>query len=169
MIRRPQKEARRILKEFNYSLPVDVRQIIQTLGIEIVEEPMEDSMSGMMVVKGSRAVIGINQSHHPNRQRFSLAHELGHYLLHRLQQTVFIDSSTVFFRNGLSSEGTDFYEIEANIFAAELLMPREAIYETVHQPLDAFDERALARLAMQFGVSTQALTIRLTKLNLIST
>jgi len=56
-------------------------------------------------------------------------------------------------------------EIEANAFAAELLMPEKLLTEMIHsKPFDAFDEGAVRRLAAQFGVSAQALTIRLTKL-----
>lgn len=167
MSRKARAAARNLLKKSRYSIPVDVRALIEKFNVAIVEQPMEDSMSGMLVIKGNQAVIGVNQAHHPNRQRFSLAHELGHYLLHRHYQTIFIDPSTVFFRNNLSTQGTDLYEIEANIFAAELLMPEDAIKRAVAEPIDAFDERAVARLALQFKVSTQALTIRLTKLNLM--
>lgn len=162
------RAAQNILRETNYTIPVDIRRIIKHYGIEIIEQPMEDNVSGMMVVKDKRAMIGVNQAHHPNRQRFSLAHELGHYVLHRETQSVFVDSSTIFFRDERAADGTDRFEIEANTFAAELLMPEPDLRTAVRKPLDAFDERAVSKLAVYFEVSVQALTIRLTRLKLIS-
>lgn len=159
--------ARRILREVGESLPVDIKGIIEQRGIGVLAQPMEDAVSGMLVIKDSRATIGVNENHHPNRQRFTLAHELGHYLLHSKSSRVFIDASPVFFRDERAAEGTDPREIEANRFAAELLMPEALLRETVRrQPIDAFDERAVQRLAARFGVSSQAMTIRLATLGL---
>jgi Zn-dependent peptidase ImmA (M78 family) len=159
--------ARKLLKEHGYALPIDVESIINKHGIHIRHQPMEESVSGMLVVKDDRATIGINQSHHPNRQRFTLAHELGHYLLHRRSTQVFVDASTMFFRDGVAAEGKDKFEIEANAFAAELLMPETVLLDLIrHQSVDAFDDRAVKSLAVKFGVSVRALTIRLTTLGL---
>lgn len=161
-------EARKLLKEHGTTLPIDIAAIVKSQGIGVRLQPMEESVSGMLVIRDDHAVtVGINQSHHPNRQRFTLAHELGHFLLHGKRTRVFVDSSTMFFRDGLAAEGTDKVEIEANAFAAELLMPENVLREiTHHQPLDAFDDRAIQSLAAKFGVSVRALTIRLTKLGL---
>jgi Zn-dependent peptidase ImmA (M78 family) len=164
-----QRAAQRILKSVGYSIPVDIKKIIESHKISIRSQPMEDNMSSMLVIKDGRAVIGVNQAHSSTRQRFSLAHELGHFLLHSKSTRVFLDASTIFFRDELASEGSDIEEIEANNFAAELLMPASALRQIIRQQsLDAFDERAVQRLAAQFEVSVQALTIRLTRLNLIS-
>jgi Zn-dependent peptidase ImmA (M78 family) len=160
-------EARRLLKEHGTTLPIDIAAIVKRLGVGVRLQPMEESVSGMLVIRDGRATIGVNQSHHPNRQRFTLAHELGHYLLHSKRTQVFVDSSTMFFRDGLAAEGIDKVEIDANAFAAELLMPEGVLRDiTRHQPLDAFDDRAIQSLAVKFGVSVRALTIRLTKLGL---
>lgn len=169
MTQKAKRAAQKILKNFGRSIPVDVKTIIENLNITVRVQPMEDAMSGMLVVKEGRAVIGVNQSHHPNRQRFSLAHELGHFILHSRQTPVFVDASTIFFRDELAAEGNDLVEIEANTFAAELLMPEDTLRRLIRQhPLDAFDDKAVQRLASLFGVSVQALTIRLAKLGLIS-
>lgn len=160
-------EARKLLKEHGTTLPIDIAAIVKRQGVGVRHQPMEESVSGMLVIKDDRATIGVNQSHHPNRQRFTLAHELGHYLLHSKRTQVFVDSSTMFFRDGLAAEGTDKVEIEANAFAAELLMPENVLRDiTRHQLIDAFDDRAIQSLAAKFGVSVRALTIRLTKLGL---
>ncbi len=163
----PKSEARRLLKEHGTALPVDVDVIIANHNIDVRYQPLEEAVSGMLVIKGERATIGINNTHHPNRQRFTLAHELGHYLLHRGSTQVFVDSSTMFFRDGLTAEGVDRVEIEANAFAAELLMPETVLRDVVRDnSLDAFDDRAVQSLAVEFGVSVRALTIRLTNLGL---
>lgn len=104
---------------------------------------------------------------HCHRRRFALAHELGHYLLHYGESRVFVDSPTVFSRDGIAAQGVDRQEREANAFAAELLMPEQVLVGMIRQqPLDAFDERAVQSLAVKFGVSAHALTIRLTVLGL---
>lgn len=163
------KAAQKVLRSVGYDIPVDVERIIQSYGIPIRSQPMEDSMSSMLVIRKGSAVIGVNQAHPPTRRRFSLAHELGHYLLHGKSPRVFLDASTIFFRDGLASEGSDAEEIEANTFAAELLMPENVLRQIIRQsPLDAFDERAVQRLAARFEVSVQALTIRLTRLGFTS-
>ncbi len=169
MSNRAVEVAKQTLRGFEEQLPIDIQAIIQAHNIAIRKQPLEEAVSGMLVVKNGHAIIGVNESHHPNRQRFTLAHELGHFLLHGNSSSIFIDASPVFFRDETSSQGSKLREIEANAFAAELLMPEPMLRKvTKNQTLDAFDEGAVRRLAAQFGVSTQAITIRLTKLGLIN-
>lgn len=160
--------ARDILANGQYSVPVDVIDIARKHEIDIRYQSLETSVSGVLVVKDGRPTIGINQTHHPNRQRFTIAHELGHYLLHRDISTVFVDA--VYHRDDESSEGTKLQEIEANAFAAELLIPETMVREQFgHQPIADVDDALIRRLAARFEVSAQALTIRLTTLGLIAT
>jgi Zn-dependent peptidase ImmA (M78 family) len=82
---------------------------------------------------------------------------------------VFIDESPLFFRDTKSGYGIDEKEVEANTFASELLMPEGALRKAIRaKPFDANDDAAVRRMAARFGVSAFALTIRLTKLGLIS-
>jgi len=148
-------------------------QIAQAFGVTVQRQDLEEEVSGILVVKGERVVIAINGDHHPHRQRFTIAHELGHYLLHREASSVFIDVTTVFFRDQRSSEGTEWQEIEANAFAAELLMPMAALTETLREQvgnhlLNELDDVIIRRLAAQFSVSIQAITVRLARLGLIT-
>ena len=148
--------------------PVDVEGLVAELGVQVVRKPMEDAISGLLLIRGDQAVIGVNKSHHPHRQRFSIAHELGHYLLHRDAGDLFVDSSLTFYRDQRSSDGVFEQEIEANAFAAALLMPEDLLRSYIaEEQLDLHDEQAAARLASNFGVSGQALAIRLARLNLI--
>lgn len=158
--------AQNLLRQHQYSIPVDVHQVALDLGLTIVERDLEDQVSGMLVIKRIGGIIAVNEHHHPNRQRFTIAHEIGHYQLHRDDNNVFIDATRVFFRDTASAEGHHLQEIVANTFAAELLMPEQHIREILrNQPIDAFDDTAVRRIATQFGVSSQALTIRLTRLD----
>jgi Zn-dependent peptidase ImmA (M78 family) len=133
----------------------------------VVQQDVEDSVSGMPVIKDDRSVIGVNQNHHPNRRRFTIGHELGHYVLHRKNAKVFVDASPVFFRDTTSSDGMQLQEIDANAFAAELLMPEDVVREYVgDQLVDVYDDATIRRLAARFEVSVQAVTIRLIRLGL---
>lgn len=169
MTHRAEEEAKRILASVGHSLPVDIHEIARANNLEVRTVPLEANVSGLLVVKDGYGIIGINEDHHPNRQRFSLAHECAHYLLHSTKTKVFLDATPIFFRDEKSSDGSEFEEIEANAFAAALLMPEADIREILrNEPLDAQDDVAVRRLALRFGVSVQALTIRLTKLGFIT-
>src|SRR5215813_4309479 len=90
--------------------PVPVEKIARSLGIRIDLDEVDDDLSGFLVrdEKNKRTVIGANKSHHPRRRRFTIAHELGHYLLHR-GQAVHLDESrgafTVNLRDSESAKG----------------------------------------------------------------
>lgn len=109
----------------------------------------------------------------PTRQRFSIAHEVGHFLLHRKAMTVFIDTQftrpyLAAFRDSTSATGEDKREREANAFAAALLMPESLVREAVAQlAVDVEDDAAVVELAKRFDVSRQAMTFRL--VNLLAT
>ena len=164
-----EREARKLLAESGTDVPVDVNAVAGFLGLSVVEEALEDSVSGMLIVKDGHGVIGVNGHHHANRRRFTAAHEIGHYLLHRNGASVFVDAAPVFFRDDVSSEGTDGQEREANAFAAELLMPARRVRERIEgMALDLYDDTTVQKLAKSFGVSTQALTIKLVRLKMIS-
>jgi Zn-dependent peptidase ImmA (M78 family) len=168
-IQRATEQAQQILARGVYTPPIDVHQVARDLGLVVIEQDLEDHISGLLVIKDSQGTIAVNKSHHLNRQRFSIAHEIGHYVLHAPGGGVFIDATPVFFRDTISQEGRSLEEIAANTFAAELLMPHAQLLEILRrEPLDAFDDGALRRVAGMFGVSAQALTIRLTRLGLIS-
>ena len=80
----------------------------------------------MIYVKEGTPIIGVNALHHPNRQRFTVAHECGHLILHKAQITkeVHVDKDfPMLMRDSVSAAGVNEMEIEANVFAAELLMP----------------------------------------------
>ena len=158
--------------------PANVEQIAKRLGIEVKFDSVDDDLSGFLYrePKTGRAVIGVNANHHPHRQTFTIAHELGHYLLHE-SETVHVDSKkdgyTLQLRNPTSATGTNISEREANLFAAEVLMPAKFLHKELRQKnLDLLDDEekadsVLKSLAKRCGVSLQALTIRLHNLGYI--
>jgi Zn-dependent peptidase ImmA (M78 family) len=154
--------------------PVRVDKIVRSLGIDLKLDKVDDDLSGFIVrERGKRTVIGANKAHHSNRQRFTIAHELGHFLLHA-GHTVHLDEGRVAFmvnlRNSESSRGEDNDEREANLFAAELLMPAKFLRADLEgEELDLLaDSKLLIDLAKNYEVSVQALTFRLTYLGYIA-
>ncbi len=143
--------------------PVPVDEIARKLGLEIESRRFDDAeFSGILVREGGQAIVGVNASHAPTRQRFSVAHEIGHFLLHEGTR-VFIDRGyNVNLRNRESSLGTNTEEIEANTFAANLLVPdRFLLSDLRNRDVDLEDEAAIGRLARKYRVSPQAMTYRL--------
>jgi Zn-dependent peptidase ImmA (M78 family) len=167
---RARNAVRRLLREQGVgdSPPIDVHRIARNLGIEVVERPelvvKGEAASGFLLRTRGRTICVLNGDDHPNRKRFTVAHEIGHYLLHPFRET-YIDWN---FRNNKSSKGTDRQEIEANGFAAELLMPEELIRAAVPSHLSVIeDDEQLRELARRFRVSPQAMTHHLTNLGLL--
>ena len=138
----------------------------------IVERNLDPGISGALVpVKDGQWLILVNEDHAPTRKRFTIAHELGHLLLHGFKS---VHADRAFkFRDAQSSEGSAAEEIEANQFAAELLMPRRRLLDAAqatlleYAPADdddpAFDQLVI-QLSRQFEVSRQAMAIRLSSL-----
>jgi len=149
--------------------PVDVAEIALEEGARVVFQDLEAKVSGVLVQKDKTATIGINALHHPNRQRFSIAHELGHYLMHADRPAVFVDEVLVHFRAD-PPDTADYREVEANSFAAALLMPSAWLKQDLAEKnIDAlFGDRPLEQLARRYEVSTLALSIRMVNLGLLA-
>lgn len=157
-----ERRARKVLRDLGIEHePVDVFNVAGALGARVQLEVADDDLSGALHrdVDGG-PVIGVNGRHHPNRKRFTIAHEIGHLLLH--DQPVYIDH--VFRRDRRSSEAVDPHEIEANGFAAALLMPKDFVLRRVEGKRLPLRSDEVERLANAFEVSTQAMTFRLENL-----
>jgi Zn-dependent peptidase ImmA (M78 family) len=154
--------------------PVDVEKIVERMGIEVVREPAEDSLSGFILrdPKRPKVLLGVNENHHPNRQRFTIAHECGHFLLHQGEK-LHVDKESsgyqIKLRDAESSTGKKIDEMEANLFAAELLMPVRFLDLDLakNAPMSLSDDAMIKKLAEKYKVSAQALTLRLTYLGCI--
>ena len=146
-------------------IPVDVSAAAERLGAAVVFEDLDDDVSGFLIRDKSVITIAINKQHHPNRQRFPLAHECGHLHLHADKGDRLWLDKAYFFRDGSSSQGDKLFEIEANQFAAGLLMPEDLIRSSLSDAEPS--EVDVVRLAMQFEVSERAMTFRLISLGLL--
>src|SRR5690606_27095607 len=136
-------------------------------------EPFDGEVSGMVHCKpGGGGVIGVNSAHSPTRQRFTVAHELGHLLLHADEEFHIDEKRPLARRDAVSSQAPDPRECEANQFAAELLMPaafvREAVEVLAEEEPEISVEDAIAALAKIYEVSALAMTHRLTSLKILS-
>jgi len=168
-----EKKAREVLEQHRVTkAPTPLDNIVKSYGIRVVEKPYDATgyhdVSGMLYRSTTETVVGLNEKHSDTRRRFSLAHELGHFLLHKGE--LFVDAK-VNFRNRLSSMGTDREEIEANAFAAELLMPSDLVSSEFYK---LFDDKKSSQhdapvefLASRFKVSTEAMEFRLRNLGLL--
>lgn len=149
--------------------PVDVFGIALALGMRVEPTRLDNDASGLLVIEGGSAVIGYNVDHSPVRQRFTVAHEIGHKVLHHDRSDLFIDTEDFLavYRRDNSRSRDNKQERDANTFAGALLMPRDMLDEMVNDPtykVGLFDDTDWQELAKRFEVSTQALIIRMTKL-----
>jgi len=149
--------------------PVDVEAIAKRIGIDVrkAEFTPADKLSGILYRDSGRTVIGVNSAHPSARQRFTIAHEIGHSVLEH-SDSLYVDRniprSLVMFRDSRSEEGIIDHEIEANAFAAELLMPSDFLARDISSMETADADKAISDLADRYRVSEQAMTIRLTNL-----
>ncbi len=143
---------------------VDPLKVAKSHGAEVVGISDDSRSSGMVMRQGARIIIGVNRFHSETRQRFTVAHELGHMLLHA-DQPLIVDNDGLSLI-GRRTEGEDSTrEREANAFAAALLMPEEWVRQAVAgQEIPVEGDEKVAALARKFGVSQQAMMFRLMNL-----
>ena len=154
------------------SAPVAVDKVAKGLGAQLRYSPLDEELSGMIYIHDETPIIGVNARHHPNRQRFTIAHEIGHLVLHRdlIAGKVHVDKQfPVEFaglnRDSKSTAGTESVEVQANQFASQLLMPTAFLTTALaSKPFDIDDESPLNELAKKFRVSRQALEFRIRNL-----
>jgi len=143
--------------------PIDPAKIAEALGLKVYSADLQIDVSGMLVKHPARdPEIYVNGRDSKNRQRFSCAHELGHYIKRTSEdvQTTEEGWEYIDLRSPLSATGLNPDEIWANQFAAALLMPAGLVKE-VHSSISE-----PAALAFEFGVSSDAMNFRLQNLGL---
>lgn len=150
--------------------PVDLDRIADHLSLTVVKTDMEPDVSGMLI-RGAQTgtnTIGLNKNHALVRRRFTLAHEIGHYELHRGRPLIVDSPVRINLRDRTSGMATDHEEMEANRFAAELLMPTTCVLDAAAAGRSGEAGELIARLARQFKVSEQAMGYRLINLGVLS-
>ncbi|MFE6129519.1 ImmA/IrrE family metallo-endopeptidase [Streptomyces sp. NPDC056437] len=148
--------------------PIDPVLLAKKLGVLVVPQDMPDDVSGMLLRRGDEQVIGVNQKHHENRQRFTVAHELGHLRLHRGRPLILDTDTRVNFRDTVSSMATDREEMEANRFAAALLAPEPMVRRAAREADFRTAQQLVQLMARYFDVSDMAMNYRLINLGIIA-
>lgn len=144
--------------------PVSVETIARMIGAHVRYAPAADDVSGMAYrTEDGSFIIGVNSLHSRTRKRFTIAHEIGHLMLHK-GDAFHIDKGYVYgWRDADGTSGVE-KEQDANAFAASLLMPEWMVRQDADRlglRLDVESDRAIAKLAKQYEVSAQAMTYRL--------
>ena len=150
-----------IARNFQKEIPVDLRGLCRALGIDLFYDSLGKNISGHLKrVNKDRYKITINADQSEFRQRFTLAHEIGHFILHNHLLGDGITDSTAYRANSTGTHSnpniTPDEETEANSFAANLLMPKEKMVTFKKQGITDPKE-----LADKFNVSQHAMEIRL--------
>lgn len=134
---------------------LDIEGLISLIDdLKIEYTPLDSSISGMLSRAEDTWIMKINKLHHINRQRFTIGHELAHFVLHKSESDSFTD--TVFFR-GVSYDNI---ERSANEFASRLLMPEDKIRHLINVE----NVRNIGELANRFKVSAAAMLYRVKQL-----
>jgi Zn-dependent peptidase ImmA (M78 family) len=140
--------------------PLDIRCVVEEIfKIKIDETDLGKDISGFLERIGSKWHIYINKHESELRKRFTIAHELGHFIFHRNQYLSDSKPDQIFFRD----ENTNLVEWQANEFAAKLLMPKDTFGKYIKNGCNT-----IAQLADKFKVSTSAIKYRAYKLGYLT-
>lgn len=165
------EEVTKVLAETDLDVaPIAIVSIANFYGFSVYEMPMDDSISGLIMaddenIKGfdTKQIIVVNSKHSSRRKRFTIAHELGHYIIQGKPSKCFAHRDS----GNYSSD-----ERDANSFASALLMPEDEIKREVGNFKKAKigdypDSHLIDYIADAFDVSQSAAEVRLKKLGVI--
>lgn len=150
--------------------PVPIVELCNYYGIKVFKEYLKNDVSGFIVVQkenykdyGTNKVIVVNSLDTAARQRFTIAHELGHYILHKGNDELYAH------RDVGANNAT---EREANVFASNLLMPENFVKSFLNNLKEDYwgfisDTQKILSVAEKFAVSNLAAKVRLEQLKLI--
>ncbi|WP_264382195.1 ImmA/IrrE family metallo-endopeptidase [Pseudomonas sp. MM227] len=149
---------RQIILQHQASFPVAVGAIAKDFGITVMKSTMPGSISGEIREKEGQVTIKVNRHDVKERQRFTIAHEIAHFLLHRDRLANGI-TDDVLYRSGL----TDDLERQANRLAADIIMPYNLIQVALANLNSLKAEEKLKNISELAQVSLAAVRIRLGK------
>jgi hypothetical protein len=148
-----------IVRRYTSSFPVKVGELANELGLKVIRAPMPPKISGLIQPSADSSAgfeIRVNKYEMPERQRFTVAHEIAHYLLHRDDiGTGVVDS--IMYRSNLTSRK----EAEANRLAADIVMPARVVSRELERLGGRQSDEAVQKLASMFRVSVPAMKVRL--------
>lgn len=173
-----EEKAEKLISEVGITdTPIDVIKFVEHLDITIDYLNLDAGISGFLVQKDDKTRIVVNSSEKPfsknqkiklklsPRQRFTVAHEIGHFILHKNEVTLFVDKGeTVLYRDANSTSGEYRREREANAFAAALLMPKFLIERKIEENQIQSNISLIEQMSTYFEVSEQAMSFRLSNL-----
>jgi len=175
---RAKKTAQALLQQLNIKkAPVKIESIIKQLSktnfeqlndihYKVTKEVFPNELgdvSAILLKEKGQAVIAVNAEHSESRQRFSIAHELGHLILHSNNEQLTIEKKLFTRAEGVRNLD----ETEANEFAAELLMPEELLEKDFEKISEKNEDELISILAIKYQVSQLAVSYRLKNLNLV--
>lgn len=138
--------------------PVKLGALAKRLGVRVLLSTLPRGTSGQIGQEDGDFVIRINRHEAKHRQRFTLAHELAHFLLHR--DRIVAEggwSENVLLRSGQPAS----IEYEANRLASDLVIPSARLSEAMTEYSGPMTSEIIEDLARRFGVSTTAMEIKL--------
>ncbi|MCY4607854.1 MAG: ImmA/IrrE family metallo-endopeptidase [bacterium] len=151
-------EVRLDIDEFLSEPPVRLGAIAKRLGIKVLLSTLPRGTSGQIGQENGGFVIRINRHEAKHRQRFTLAHEIAHYLLHRDRIIAAGGwSENVLLRSGQPAN----VEYEANRLASDLVLPSAQLAEATAEYTGPMTSEIIEDLACRFLVSTAAVEIKL--------
>lgn len=157
---RVDQDQRGVIDRYLTEYPVKLGHLARDLGLAIKVASMGTGVSGQIMKEGEQYVIRVNRNEARERQRFTIGHEIAHFLLHK----PIIDSSpdgitdNVLYRSGAPER----VEYEANRLAADLVMPMGLIEKKLREDFGGVvTEATIESLASTFEVSKAAMEIRL--------
>lgn len=154
------KAAEVLERYWDGSIPVNPVSIANAMGVQVFKMPMEDGASGFVETNDGTHTITVNQNDVRVRQRFTIAHEIGHIALgHTCDGTKVLRDTAAAFMSG----NKDPKEVDANSFAAQLLMPERL----VRTWFDRMIRTDITEAARMFDVSEAAIYYRLVNLGLV--
>lgn len=152
-------EQKEIISRYHNTAPIKIGTIAKELGLTVKSSTLQAGISGEIRYISGKYIIRVNRHDPKVRQRFTVAHEVAHFLIHRdrIGDGIVDD---ILYRSSLS----DTLEAQANRVAADLLMPWDMIQEFLKCHRNLKPEMRLEKLAEELEVSSTALKIRLGKL-----
>lgn len=152
-------DSQKIISSAQSALPVKVGVIATSLGLTLKKASLAAGISGEIKSDNGSFIIRVNRHDASTRQRFTVAHEIAHYLLHRdLIGDGIVDD--ILYRSSLSGS----MEAEANRLAADIVMPWHLLNEFLRSNKTLSVEQRMEKLALAADVSITAIKIRLGKI-----
>lgn len=149
-------DVKALIETFHDAAPIRLPDLARMLGVKVKAATLAPGISGEIRPEGEGFVIRVNRHDPAKRQRFTVAHELAHFILHRDDIGNGIRDD-VLYRSNLS----DRREAQANRLAADILMPKNLLDDARGEAEEKGVGDIALYLADQFAVSEAAMRIKL--------